>query len=168
KLELVSDYCASRSIWYYADDGVFCFSSMQLPIVLFLGDFKLNKNVISWMISSGTLGPDNGWDERLVLLKRNTSLIFDFGSSVVKETIIESRYDVKDEFDFLRFVNVLKESVGQIELNPKSAIHLLSGGVESRLLLSYIAKPNKLSVLTWGLTDSNVNKNSEINISKLL
>src|SRR5690606_1169423 len=125
-------------------------------------------NVISWMISSGTLGPDNGWDERLVLLKRNTSLIFDFGSSVVKETIIESRYDVKDEFDFLSFVNVLKESVGQIELNPKSAIHLLSCGVESRLLLSYIANANKLPVLTWGLTDSNVNKNSEINISKLL
>ena len=79
-VELVSDIVASRTIWYIQTENIFIASTSQRAIVFFLQDFNLNKAVISWILSSGTLGPGLSWDNRIQCLRGNTSLFLDRSS----------------------------------------------------------------------------------------
>ena len=64
-VELLSDYQATNSIWYYYDQKIFLASNSQRAIITILGDYKPNRETILWMLSSGTLGPYLSWDKRL-------------------------------------------------------------------------------------------------------
>src|SRR5687768_2561761 len=64
-LEAVSDAAASRTIWYFFDDERFVASTSQRALVMFLGSFDFNGEVIPWMLSTGSLGPDLSWDKRI-------------------------------------------------------------------------------------------------------
>ena len=74
-LELVSDIVGSRTIWYVDTGNVFIASTSQRAIVSLLGSFSFNEQVIPWVLSSGTLGPDLSWDRRIKRLSGNSSLL---------------------------------------------------------------------------------------------
>ena len=84
-VELVSDIVSSRTIWYVQTEKCITASTSQRAIVFFLQDFKPNKAVFSWMLSSGTVGPGLSWDSRIQCLSGN-SLLF-LGRSSWKLTI---------------------------------------------------------------------------------
>ncbi|WP_054637833.1 hypothetical protein [Thalassobacillus sp. C254] len=64
-IEAVSDVVASRTIWYYMDEEKCIVSTSQRAIIMLLGNFELNENVIPWMLSAGNLGPGLSWDKRI-------------------------------------------------------------------------------------------------------
>src|SRR5271157_4440890 len=79
-VELLSDVIATRTIWYAVDDEVFLASTSQRALVALLGDLELNDQAASWLLSSGTLGPESSWDTRLGRLPGCSRLTFDRAS----------------------------------------------------------------------------------------
>ncbi len=75
--EMVTDACASRTIWYYFDDDVFVSATTQRAIILFLGSFEFNEQAIPWILSTGSLGPGISWDKRIKQLPPDSSIILD-------------------------------------------------------------------------------------------
>jgi hypothetical protein len=166
KIEIVSDYVASRTVWYYSNKDFFCFSTIQIPIIVLLNSFQFNQQVVPWFISSGTLGLGNSWDSRISQLPRNSYLEFDFFKFKSNLITIPSTIPSPKNFRFKDFKALLSKSLSNMRLDPKKSIHLLSGGVESRLLVSYLAKPLSIPTVTWGTKVSEKDRNSEINIAR--
>jgi hypothetical protein len=77
RLEVVSDAAASRTLWYYFDEEYFVASTSQRAIVMFVGGFQFNEEVIPWVLSTGTLGPERSWDRRIRRLPPESSLLLD-------------------------------------------------------------------------------------------
>ncbi|QDH79808.1 hypothetical protein FKX85_12505 [Echinicola soli] len=166
-LELLSDFSASRTIWYVAHSDFFIFSSSQFAIVQFLGDFSFNNSLVPWMLSSGTLGPSNSWDRRLKILPRNTLLKVDFESGLVKLRKLEKQYKYgKDQLPSVE--KVLRDSFTKVEIGSKKVGLLLSGGLESRILLYFIALQKKLKAYTWTLKKYLSDPESDVSIAKML
>lgn len=63
-IELVADATASRTIYYRLFDDLFVATTSQRAIAHFADEFVLDEAAVAWMISSGTLGPRQAWDER--------------------------------------------------------------------------------------------------------
>ena len=76
-VEVIADDFGSRPIWYVHDPDVFLASTSQRAIIRLLGDFRLNPRAVSWMLSSGFLGPEDSWDSRLRLVPPATRLTLD-------------------------------------------------------------------------------------------
>src|SRR5690554_1782357 len=72
-LELATNSVGSRTLWYYLDDHYFLAATSQRAIVLFLGDFRFDPDVVPWMLSSGSLGPALAWDSRIPRLREALS-----------------------------------------------------------------------------------------------
>ncbi|GGF46923.1 hypothetical protein [Echinicola rosea] len=170
-LELISDLAGTRSIWYYKADEFFSFSSMQIPLILLKGDFNFNSKVVPWMISSGSLGPGYSWDKELSLLPRNTSLKFHLTTREICITKITrlSVSSISNKKSLLKkFNEILSESISSLNISPQHTVHLLSGGLESRLLLIFLAIPKKLKCVTWGSIEAINSKKSDVGIAKRL
>ena len=75
--EILADPAASRTVWYYFDSETLVASTSQRAIIMYLKSFEFNPEVISWMISSGTLGPGLSWDRRLNHLGPESALSLD-------------------------------------------------------------------------------------------
>jgi len=172
-IELLSDYCSTRSIWYYHNPGeYFCFSSFQLPLILFKGVFNFNKKVTSWMLSTGCLGPNNSWDQDIKLLPRLTSLKFIHTEDKVTlssyNVIAPNDVPTKESELVEYFDNYLKKGFEKIVMPVKSTALLLSGGGESRLLLWYLGIKHKLQTITWTTPASEKVLGSDVQIAKAL
>ena len=64
-VELVSDICASRTLWYALTEEAFLASTSQRALVMLLGGFELLPEATACFLSSGTLGPEVSWDARM-------------------------------------------------------------------------------------------------------
>ncbi|MFN3757280.1 MAG: hypothetical protein ACK4RM_10020 [Flavobacterium sp.] len=173
EMELLSDYCSTRTIWYYQKPSeYFCFSSFQLPIIIFKEDFKYNNKVTPWMISTGSLGPNNSWDKEINLLPRLTSLKFSINEDKISLSSVEVVPPEKipqKETDLIEFFDkYLKKGFDNIVIPVKSTALLLSGGGESRLLLWYLGIKHKLQTITWTTPESETVPGSDIQIAKAL
>ena len=76
-VELVSDVCASRTLWYTMTDDAFLASTSQRALVAVLGSFVLDEAAVSWALSAGTLGPEVSWDARLRRVPPDARVILD-------------------------------------------------------------------------------------------
>ena len=54
--EAVSDPAGSRMLWTYKDDGLFVVSNSERAATMYAGRFELNRDVVPWMVSTGTRG----------------------------------------------------------------------------------------------------------------
>ena len=160
--EIVSDFAASRTIWYYFDEDLFIASTSQRAILMFLQDFKFDARVIPWMLSTGTLGPELSWDIRIkrlppdasvILEKANWSILLNQNStqfSPEQMTQIEQKQLLKDTIH--KTVSALQN------LNFSKWVLLLSGGYDSRAILCFLKKggpiSSQLKTITWGLSES--------------
>ena len=76
-IQVLTDVVATRTIWYFLSDSIFVASTSQRAIVSVLGSFEFNKQVIPWILSTGSLGPVHGWDRRIKRLGGDSSIILD-------------------------------------------------------------------------------------------
>ncbi len=149
--EVITDAVGSYTIWYFFSKEVFLASNSQRAIIHYLGSFEFNKNVIPWMLSTGILGPDNSWDRRIKQQAGNSSVILnkklwkisykDHGFNVEKIERKHATYYVRKS---------LANLFNHIELNYNRWILPLSGGADSRLILSLLHNKDELRTITWG------------------
>jgi asparagine synthetase B (glutamine-hydrolysing) len=157
-LELVADNYASRDIWYAFTDDLFLASTSQRAIVSLLGSFEPCEEAVSWMVASGYLGPEVGWDSRLRRMPGRTCLRLDREAWSLSTTTHPIEYrPVARPVD--EHIALLREGVFSVcralDLSGFSWALMLSGGRDSRALLVGLLRAGKTPrCITWGLASS--------------
>lgn len=155
RIELVADASASRTIWYTRMADAFVASTSQRAIVALLGEFELNASVLPWVLSSGSLGPEGGWDTRLASLRPAERVMVDrrtlsLRSSRAPASFVHRRGRHRQDYmDCLE--STLEDACQRIELDPARWLLPLSGGVDSRGLLLLLKNRGPLNTITWGV-----------------
>ncbi len=156
-VEVVSDTLASRTVWYVLTDRMFIASTSQRAIVALLGTFEFNPAVVPWMLATGTLGPGLSWDKRIRHVAGATTVTLDRRAWTIVARTEPTQFVAgpasEDEFA-CRVIDALKHVVGAAHVaDPRWAI-ALSGGVDSRVILSLLKDTMGLRAVTWGLRAS--------------
>lgn len=152
-VELVSDATASRTIYYRMFENLFVASTSQRAIMHFADDFIIDEAAIAWMVSSGTLGPSQAWDERLgsilpdsrVRLDRSTWELTERVNQVTIDPVNRSETAHRD-----RLVAALDDTFSTFDVNTSRWELTLSGGFDSRELLLRLQDQEGLQTITWG------------------
>lgn len=166
-LEVVSDAAASRTIWYCFNDEYFVASTSQRAIVMFLGGFDFNDQVIPWMLSTGSLGPDSSWDKRIKRLPPDSSVVLDkerWSISVNRRPIVfcpKSRSHSNHKELLMNEIRTIIQSLNHSsDISFNDYLLPLSGGYDSRAILCFLTErgvPENLKAITWGL-EQNMNR----------
>ena len=161
-VEIVSDFAASRTIWYYFDEDLFIASTSQRAIILYLGDFKFDPSVIPWMLSTGTLGPELSWDTRIKKITPDASVILDKTNWTISQhqnAVHFSPQQLIQTEQKQLLNNAIRKTVSALQnLNFSKWALLLSGGYDSRAILCFLKNNDQLKTITWGLSES-INEN---------
>ncbi len=141
--EVNSDFAGTRSIWYYLDKEYFIASTSQRAIIMFLGTFEMNEEVIPWMLSTGSLGPFISWDKRIKLLQPDACITLNKERWELKlqtvPIVYESKKISKEEGYKLVF-DAIKDTFKDFNLDFDKWAITLSGGMDSRgILLTLLA-----------------------------
>jgi asparagine synthetase B (glutamine-hydrolysing) len=157
KMEVASDILGTRSVWYYFDDTLFVASTTQVGIIKLLGDFKFNKSLIPWVLSTGSLGPDNSWDIRIKKIPANGSVIIDRKewNLHTKTVPVEFKPSTHPKKEHKRKLNDALTKTFKSLNNINSWSITLSGGHDSRAILLLLKNfgrdtKNNFHTITWG------------------
>lgn len=170
-VEILTDAVASRTVWYLKTDDFFIASSSQRAIVMLTKQFDLNKKVIPWMISSGTLGPGLSWDDRINMLSANSTLTLN--RTTWESTVNQSSFEYQaTKMSARQHKQALNDSIEQtfkqLDIDLDKWILPLSGGVDSRAIFLMLKDRPALKTVTWGLASSRLNKVSDAVIAEQL
>lgn len=171
-VKIDSDIVGSRTIWYFKNDNIFIVSTSQRAIINYLGNFTFNKNVIPWVLSTGTLGPDLSWDTRIKFISPNSTLILkrdNWNLDVLSNEaeFKEETYSDQESCDILK--EILIRSFECTKLDSEKWVLPLSGGYDSRAILLFLLKQgNILRTITWGIEKSLHDKKNDAYIAKTL
>lgn len=172
KVEILTDFQATKSLWYYFSDKMLIVSSSQRMIVHLLGSFELNQQAVMWMLSSGTLGYKNSWDKRIESIPAASIL-----------SLNKTNWQIKlrtEPIEFEPNKNSLKENIklfdqtsdkvfSNIDLNGIKPILSITGGYDSRTVLLYLKKYyENIDLMTFGDEDSVNVKYSDLYVSKTI
>ncbi len=170
-VELLTDVVASRSIWYAQTDDIFVASSSQRAIVAFLGNFYPSTSAVAWMLSSGTLGPHNSWDQRIQLLEGDSRLLLDCTSwerKIERKIVNFAVRETSAKEHRARFVQELNDTFDHFDIEYSKWALTLSGGYDSRAILMMLKGRAGLRCITWGLRASVDDEKNDAYIAKLL
>lgn len=171
QIELLTDSVASRTIWYLQTDEVFIASSSQRAIVALLGDFQPNRAAFSWMISSGTLGPENAWDKRIRCVPPDARLLLDRGSWSLRLDKAKADFTPQD-LPAEEHAHALKERLETVfenlQFDYARWVLPLSGGFDSRTILLMLKNREQIQSITWGVMSALDDKLSDAYIAKQL
>jgi hypothetical protein len=173
--QICSDMGGTRSIWYYVDQEYFIASTSQRAIVMFLGSFELDQNVVPWMLSTGTLGPYFSWDRRIKLLPADSTLTFnkkEWDFQLVHNPVVYQALDKSDQQHEEDLLKAIDETFKNIKVDLQKWAITLSGGKDSRgillLLLQKTHNSKTLKTYTYGHTGYDEVKDSDGYIAKRL
>jgi hypothetical protein len=170
RLEVISDALASRTVWYAQTPDVFLVSTSQRAIVSLLGGFEPERSAVTWMATSGTLGPSAAWDRRLSRLPGDSRLTLDRRSwrlAVSTNPIEFKAADRDDEALVGELGEAILTSCADLRLDLSRWVLPLSGGMNSRgVLIAFLATGLKPRCVTWGLSTSQVDPLNDAYIAK--
>jgi hypothetical protein len=170
-VELISDALATRSIWYYYDDRMFLASTSQRAIIYFLSGYEFNHNVIPWMLATGSLGPGYSWDRRLKYLNGASNLLLDRGRWKISTFTTPVKFVPENKtFEEHRegLLNAISQSLGSLDLDYSNWRLPLSGGYDSRAILLMLKDRKELKCITWGLKNSQYERENDAYIARQL
>lgn len=159
-VELLTDITGSRSVWYYSDHEIFIASTSQIAITRYLRNFTLNRKILPWILSTGTLGPGNSWDTRVKKVKPNTSVLLDRKNCTLTESTESVKFSKKitDYDEGKRLLkNCIKKLIEEADYHPAKWFIPLSGGYDSRALLLFLRDlfpQNRYRTVTWGTKEA--------------
>jgi hypothetical protein len=169
RVELVADEAGSRTIWYAMLEDKLIASTSQRAIVALLGSFKLNRDVLPWVLSSGTLGGAGAWDARLVQLGRGERLTLDRASWTIARTrpAIEFEPDpsINARGHVARLAEIVERLCGAWRFDAEKWALPLSGGTDSRGLLSLLHDRPGLQTITWGTAEARYERGNDAQIA---
>jgi hypothetical protein len=135
RVELVADATASRTIWYTLTSDRFIASTSQRAIVMLLGNYDANPETVPWLLSSGTLGPEGGWDRRLTQVEPGERVVLDRTRWSLTRTSQAVTFlpDIKTPAaqQMQRLQELVFDSCCQMRFDRDRWIVPLSGGVET-------------------------------------
>ena len=171
-VELLSDVIASRTIWYVVDDEAFLASTSQRALVALLGDLHANPAAVSWLMSSGTLGPESSWDSRLSRLPGCSRLTFDRETWRARVETRQTAFATVAR-DWQAHVSTLREalawSCANLNIDVRQWVLPLSGGRDSRALLAFMVKSGlRPRCITWTTRASRRRPLSDASIASLV
>jgi hypothetical protein len=156
-IEVLTDAVASRTVWYFMSDDIFVAATSQRAIVSLLRSFEFNKEVIPWVLSTGTLGPVHAWDHRIKRLGGDSSIELDRKSWTLTTRTNSVNFSplktTEQEHEKL-LRQALQETIKSIRLDYSKWALALSGGFDSRGILCLLEDPVGLRAITWGLRSS--------------
>ena len=157
-VELVADILASRTIWYAFTEDFFLASTSQRALAFLLGDFQSEAETVAWMISSGYLGPEMGWDTRVRRVPVGTSLRLDretWQLSTERRRIDYRPASLSTDEHVARLQEAVFRACRELDLSGTSWLLPLSGGHDSRgLLVGLMQAGERPTCVTWGLAAS--------------
>jgi asparagine synthetase B (glutamine-hydrolysing) len=170
-IELLTDMCATRTIWYLKTDAFFIASSSQRAIVHFLQDFQPNLHAQVWMISSGCLGPGYSWDQRIEALKPDSTLTLHRASWNLEITTNPAIFQTK-KHDWKSAKETLSKELHRVfeslDLDFSKWALPLSGGHDSRAILYFLRDKKEMRCITWGVSESLNKSLTDAQIAKTL
>lgn len=158
-IELISDMTGSRTIYYYLLEDLFVASTSQRAIMHFMESFIPDETAIAWMVSTGSLGPTQSWDERVKSLPPDTCVKLDCSSWKISKstgTAWESFNPVNRPKQEHReqLERSIDSTFNDLELDLSQWTLPLSGGLDSRELLLRLKNETSLTTITWGTTEA--------------
>jgi hypothetical protein len=150
--EALTDYAGSRSVWHarLSPDCVVVSTCLEI-ITALLGDFEMDEKALGWYLSAGNCGPHRSWDRRVKPLPPNTCLrIQRSGNSVsTDESLIDHDSSWPVEVDENALEEVIREELGQMDLGGAPWLLALSGGYDSRAILSAVEGKGDIRCISW-------------------
>ena len=170
-VELAADGVASRTLWYAHTDHALIASTSQRAIVTLLGSFEPNRDVLPWMLSSGTLGPGESWDSRLHRVQPGERLLLDRASWRLTSTTEPPEFVPDEAASRAAQLERLRETVDDAcrrwSFDARKWVLTLSGGTDSRSLLCML-RHRGIETVTWGVPDSAYQDGNDAHIARLL
>jgi hypothetical protein len=172
RVELVADEAGSRTIWYAMLEDKLIASTSQRAIVALLGSFELNRRVLPWVLSSGTLGGAGAWDARLAQLGRGERLTLDRASWTLVRTRPTIEFEPDRSLDarghVARLAEIVERICGAWRFDAAKWALPLSGGTDSRGLLSLLHDRPGLQTITWGTAEARYEEGNDAQIAEEL
>ena len=170
-VELVSDVVGSRTLYYRLFEDLLVCGTSQRAVLHFADEFEPAESAIAWMISSGTLGPGGTWDATIeqvpqdgVVTLDRTSWELDVQTNPVSFAPIDrSTAVLRDELD-----RAIEASCEGFQIDCRDWVLPLSGGVDSRALLSRFGDRDGLEAVTWGTADALEDPRSDASVAREL
>ncbi len=171
-VELLNDMTASRALWYACDGDRFIVSTSQRAAVALLGDLDLDQAAVSWLLTSGTLGPDCSWDRRVRRLPPDSGLTldrrawrFDLDRDPLAFEPVARRRD--------QHLKLLRDAVAwsceALAVDTDRWLLPLSGGLDSRVILAFMVRGGRRPrCITWTTRRSQRNPLSDAVIARLV
>ncbi len=148
RVEVLTDYAATRTIWYVQTDELFVAATSQRMILAVVGNFDFDPQSVKWLLSSGTTGPGVSWDKRLKMIEPHSRVLLDRRMWTVK-------YDRGSDFRFTpqkrsfkdhraALETAVQRSVQDLKIEPDQWSLALSGGMDSRAILYFLKVEPKI------------------------
>ncbi len=182
-VEVATDTVGTRSVWYYLDGELFLAATSQRAITMIRGVFEPNPAVVPWILSSGSLGPEQGWckgvcrlapDSVATLDRRNWTL------TVRREPVaFEPAPPSPDAEQSL--LDAMEDTIAAADMDPRRWVVPLSGGYDSRALLLLMHRrlasearsgspqaSRVLNTITWGAASVESQRGNDAHIARRL
>ena len=171
-VELVSDVCGSRTLWYALTGEAFFASTSQRALVMLLGGFELLPEATACFLASGTLGPQVSWDARVRRLPPDARAVLDRASW--RLALHEAPFDLNEApgdaaAGVARLRAAIATTCGSLNLDLERWVLPLSGGRDSRTLLAFLVENGlRPRCVTWTTRKSLRNPLSDVSIARVL
>jgi hypothetical protein len=142
--EAVTDPAGSRMLWYYHDDDLFLVSNSERAVTMYAGRFELNRDVVPWVVSTGTRGLGGSYNRLLRQLPPAAVAQLDRATWDLGVTAEEIRFREvpRSREEHLAALDAAL-SATFAAFGPSDAAHgiiALSGGTDSRALAAYLSR----------------------------
>lgn len=152
-LELRTDVCASRMLWYTLTDDAFLASTSQRAVVMLLGSLQLNDEAVAWLLSAGALGPKVSWDVRVRRVPPDGRVTLDRGGwrLALRHTApVFAPAGGGRAADVTRLREAIDAVCASLDVDLDRWVLPLSGGCDSRVLLaSFVKAGRRPRCVTW-------------------
>jgi hypothetical protein len=171
-VELVSDVCASRTIWYALTDEAFFASTSQRALVALLGSFELDERAVAWALTAGSLGPEVAWDARLRRVPPDARVVLDRAAWRVAEhaaPVVFEPLPGEPAQHVARLRAAIEATCAELNVDRGRWVLTLSGGIDTRVLVAMlVANGLRPRCVTWSTRASLRNPLSDVSIARVL
>lgn len=169
-IELVSDICASRTLWYALTDDLFVASTSQRAVVTLLRSFELLPAATAGYMAVGSPGPGVSWDARLDWVPSDARATLDRAAWRVTERrtpYVLEQAPGDDETHVGRVSDAITATCQGLDIDAGRWALTMSGGLDSRVLLAYLLESGvRPRCVTWTARGSLRNPVSDVSIAK--
>ena len=171
-VELLTDLCGSRTVWYVFTDDIFIASTSQRAVVMLLGSFEQEPDAAPSFLLNGNPGVEVSWDARIRFVPPDGRVVLERGGWHVSER--RGDYDARPvsaaaRVHVARLQAAIDASCAGLDIDDGKWALALSGGQDSRVLLSSLTRNGlRPRCVTWATRDSLRNPLSDACIARRL